>query len=221
MRDSTSIPHPIFDANKIWGRTGAGRSWLGSLGASSLVFLAPVGTIVVYIVLTVFKGSFASFVASVAEEGFDVILAKYSPRPTFEATFAIVAWVGLQAFLFEYLPGKIGNGQYTPAGHVLTYRLNGLSAWVVTHAVWGALCWVGLLDPAFIARNWSGLIATMNLAGVLVAGLAFAKAYIHPTHPRDRKFSGTLNSREDAHHQLTISSVSQDPRYMTTIWGSN
>ncbi|KAK0613525.1 ergosterol biosynthesis ERG4/ERG24 [Immersiella caudata] len=165
------IPYPISDV-KIWGRTGPGRSWLGSLAASSLVVLAPIGTIVLYI-------------------GFDVIILRYDPRPTAEAAFAIACWVGWQAVLFQVLPAEVCEGQYTPAGHALTYRLNGLSAWIITHLVWVTLCWAGILDPAFIARNWSGLVATMNLGGVLVAALAFAKAYIYPTHPRDRKFSGS------------------------------
>ncbi|KAJ5291797.1 hypothetical protein N7478_001048, partial [Penicillium angulare] len=57
--------------------------------------------------------------------------------------------------------------------------------------IYFALCWFGLLDPGFIPRNWSGLIAAGNFAGLLVSTLAFVKAYVCPSHADDRKFSGS------------------------------
>ncbi|KAK0643163.1 ergosterol biosynthesis ERG4/ERG24 [Cercophora newfieldiana] len=175
----------------MWGRQGAGRSWLGSLFASLPVVLGPIGSVVVFIILAAFEGSLCSFVTAVAKEGLYTIFAKYRPQLTARGVFAVAGWIGWQALLFQYLPGKIRTGQVTPAGHILAYRMNGLSAWFVTHLVWIALCWLGILDPAFIPRNWSGLVAAMNLGGVLVAAFAFVKAYASPTHPDDRKFSGS------------------------------
>lgn len=106
----------------------------------------------------------------------------------------MVCWVGLQALLYLCLPGEKQTGQYTPAGNLLSYRMNGLSAWIVTHVLYAALSYFGVLDPAFIPRNWSGLIGAMNLAGLVISALAFIKAHLMPTHPNDRKFSGTLPS---------------------------
>ncbi|KAB8073313.1 ergosterol biosynthesis ERG4/ERG24 [Aspergillus leporis] len=82
---------------------------------------------------------------------------------------ATICWLAFQAVLYHYLPGPTNTGQRTPAGHLLTYRMN---------------------DPAFISRNWEGLFAAMNLAGFLLSLLAYLKAYLMPTHPEDRKFSG-------------------------------
>jgi 7-dehydrocholesterol reductase len=70
--------------------------------------------------------------------------------------------------------------------------MNGLSAWIATHTLYFTLSYAGVLDPSFIPRHWSSLIAAMNLAGVLVTTFAYLKAHFAPTHPRDRKFSGQL-----------------------------
>lgn len=177
----------------IWGRTGGGRSWLGSLAASSPIILGPLTTITTYIVLTTFSGSFWSFFTAVAKEGFWSICLKYGPQLTLKGVLAIAGWTGLQALLFHILPGEIRTGQYTPAGHLLKYRMNGLYAWILTHALYFVVCWIGLLDPAFIPRNWSGLVAAGNLAGLLISAFAFVKAYVSPTHADDRKFSGTFD----------------------------
>lgn len=183
------------DLKLIWGRTGAGRSWLGSLAASAPVVLAPLVSIATFIALTAFEGSFSSYAAAVEKEGFWTVCVTYGPQLTREGVVAVACWVGFQALLHVHLPGTLQKGQYTPAGHVLTYKLNGMCSWVATHAVYFGLCWFGFLDPAFIARNWSSLIAALNLAGLLAPALAFIKAYVRPTHPDDRKFSSTFVSR--------------------------
>ncbi|KAK3319032.1 ergosterol biosynthesis ERG4/ERG24 [Apodospora peruviana] len=183
---------PLPNAAVIWGRTGAGRSWFWSLVASAPVFLAPLTSITTFIVLTAFHGSFSAFFAAVAEQGFWTICIRYGPQLTLRGIYAVAGWVAIQALLFLYLPGSVHSGQYTPAGHRLKYRLNGLYAWVITHAVYFGLSWFGFIDPGFIPRNWSSLIAAMNVAGLLAPLLAFVKAYLSPTHPDDRKFSGSF-----------------------------
>ncbi|PSR82641.1 ergosterol biosynthesis ERG4/ERG24 family-domain-containing protein [Coniella lustricola] len=182
----------LLKATPAWGRTGAGRSWIRSLIASSPVILAPLASISTIITIATFGGSFSDFFSAVKDEGFWTILAKYGPQPTVQAGAAVVIWIGVQAILFRTLPGQTHSGQYTPAGHLLTYKINGLYAWILTHLGYGLLCWFGLLDPAFIALNWSQLIGAMNLAGLIASMFAFAKAHLFPSHPNDRKFSGSV-----------------------------
>ncbi|KAI9163666.1 Cytochrome P450 monooxygenase FSL4 [Paramyrothecium foliicola] len=182
---------PSLGNGIIWGRTGVGRTWLHSLMAASPVVLAPLASISVFITLAAFDGSFSSFAEAVSREGFWSICMRHGPQLTAKGVLAVIGWVGLQALLFLCLPGKIRTGQYTPAGHLLSYRMNGLGAWAATHVLYVVLCWMGLLDPGFIPRNWSSLIAAMNLAGLLISALAFIKAYVMPTHPDDRRFSGS------------------------------
>jgi 7-dehydrocholesterol reductase len=176
----------------IWGRAGPGRSWLRSLIAASPLFLAPMASISTFIALAQYDGSLSLFAVAVKEHGLCDIYGQYGPQTTIKGIAAVICWVGLQAILYHYLPGEKHQGQHTPAGYLLDYKCNGLSAWIVTHLLYATLIWLGILDPGFIPRNWSSLIGAMNWAGFVISALAFVKAYIAPTHPKDRKFSGTL-----------------------------
>lgn len=180
-------------SNRItWGRSSIRRSWLRSLFSASPVWLAPLIALSFFITLSQFDGSLFKFVAAVLQEGFLTVFNAHGPQFSLKGTLAYVCWIALQAALFQYLPGPTNTGQRTPAGRLLAYRTNGLWAWIFSHCLFAALCWSGLLDPGFVPRNWGGLVAAMNLAGFLLSAFAYAKAYLMPTHPDDRKFSGTF-----------------------------
>lgn len=176
-----------------WGRATGGRTWFRSLLAASPVLLAPMSSLIAFVTLSRFNGSVTEFLAAGFREGFMSVLIDGRPRLTLKASAVYASFILLQAVLFQYLPGPTNSGQRTPAGHLLSYRTNGLAAWAVTHVVYVTLSWYGILDPGFIPRNWSGLFAAMNLVGFLVTAFAFAKAYMFPTHAEDRKFSGEFN----------------------------
>ncbi|KAF4430505.1 7-dehydrocholesterol reductase [Fusarium acutatum] len=176
----------------VWGRAAFGRSWLRSLVGASPLFLAPIGSISIFITLAEYEGSLSLFADAVKEHGFWTICAQYGPHLTTKGIAAVICWVGIQALLYCLLPGEQHQGQLTPAGYLLSYKINGLSAWIVTHLLYGLLSWLGILDPGFIPRNWSSLIGAMNLAGFVISALALVKAYVMPTHPEDRKFSGSF-----------------------------
>lgn len=179
-----------FPNTITWGRSSSRRSWLRSLFSASPVWLAPVIALSFFVTLSQFDGSLSKFAAAGLREGFLPLFIAHGPRLSLKSTLAYVCWIALQAALFQYLPGPINTGQRTPAGRLLAYRTNGLSAWIITHALYIALCCFGVLDAGFIPRNWGGLVAAMNLAGFLISAIAYAKAYIMPTHLDDRKFSG-------------------------------
>ncbi|KAI1014416.1 hypothetical protein LB504_012129 [Fusarium proliferatum] len=176
----------------VWGRAAFGRSWLRSLVGASPLFLAPMASISIFITLAEYEGSLSLFADAVKEHGFWSICAQYGPHLTTKGIAAVICWVGIQALLYCLLPGEQHQGQLTPAGYLLSYKINGLSAWIVTHLLYGVLSWLGILDPGFIPRNWSSLIGAMNLAGFVISALALVKAYVMPTHPEDRKFSGSF-----------------------------
>ena len=175
-----------------WGRTGRGRSWLRSLVAASPCLLAPLASVSIFITLAQYDGSLSLFRSAVAEHGFWTVCRRHGPQLSWKGTLAVLGWVCLQGLLYRFLPGPVRRSQYTPAGYLLSYRINGLSAWMVTHVLYGLASWMGWLDPAFIPRNWSCLVAGMNLAGFVVSAAAFVKAHVMPSHPGDRKFSGSI-----------------------------
>ena len=179
-----------FPNTLTWGRSSSRRSWLRSLFSASPVWLAPVIALSFFVTLSHFDGSLSKFAAAGLEEGFLPLFIAHGPRLTLKGTLAYVCWIALQAALFQYLPGPTNTGQRTPAGRLLAYRTNGLWAWIITHALYLALCYYGVLDAGFIPRNWGNLVAAMNLAGFLISAFAYGKAYLMPTHADDRKFSG-------------------------------
>ncbi|KAF9766632.1 hypothetical protein IL306_000933 [Fusarium sp. DS 682] len=165
----------LADAD-VWGRAAFGRSWWRSLVGASPLFLAPMASISIFITLAEYEGSLSLFADAVQEHGFWNICAQYGPQITTKGIAAVICWVGIQAILYCYLPGEQHQGQLTPAGYLLNYKINGLSAWIVTHLLYAALSWLGILDPGFIPRNWSSLIGAMNLAGFVISALALVKA---------------------------------------------
>src|SRR5699024_4123492 len=48
--------------------------------------------------------------------------------PSLEGAAFYLAWLGLQAALYRFLPGRLEKGQPLPDGSRLTYRLNGLAS---------------------------------------------------------------------------------------------
>jgi 7-dehydrocholesterol reductase len=113
------------------------------------------------------------------------------PRPTGEALLIFVGWMLLQVLLFVHLPGPLVQGQETPAGNVLEYRVNGLCAWGISNGLFAALGLLGLIQFSVIADNWEGLLVAANLYGFALAVFVFVKAHIQPTHRGDIKFSGS------------------------------
>jgi 7-dehydrocholesterol reductase len=173
-----------------WGRASNRGSWPHSLISLALLTLSPLLVVCSYITLAVYDGSLAKFLADIHHNGLIPILWLHYPRYSAKATVALICWTAFQAALFLYLPGPNNTGQMTPAGHILTYRTNGLNAWFVTHLFWAMCCGTGLLDPGFITKNWEGLVFAMNVGGILLALFAYLKACVMPTHAGDRKFSG-------------------------------
>jgi 7-dehydrocholesterol reductase len=174
-----------------WGRRSK-ASWTASLGALLIVTLCPVWLITNWIALEYYGGSLRAVAQAALKQGIVEFAVHHAPQATFQATAGYLAWVLFQAFLYSSLPGPLCYGQMTPAGNLLKYTTNGLLAWSVTHAIYGATSLAGLLDPAIIAKNWEALLVVVNAYGLLLAAFAQVKAYVAPSHPLDRKFSGSL-----------------------------
>lgn len=159
------------------------------MGALPLV-LAPVSTLCFYVTLAHYGGSLAAFTQACLTNGMGPVLWQHRPRFEGIAMFVYLGWLAVQALLYRVLPGAFKTGQLTPAGHLLSYRMNGLAAFVVTHVGIFALCWAGLFDPSFIPRHWSGLFFAVNICGLLATTFGYVKALWWPTHLTDRRFSG-------------------------------
>lgn len=183
---------PEAHVNPSWGRFN-GDSWLSVVGCGGIMVLCPILVILFSVALVDFKGSITTTLWTYATHNPIDLMVLHFPRPTTGAMLGYAGWLFFQTALYMWLPGKIGYGQRTPAGYLLPYRVNGVQAWVVTHALAAGAVWLGYLDGAIIAKNWDGLMIAMNVYGFLLPAISYVKALVDPTHPEDRKFSGTCD----------------------------
>ncbi|KAK2804843.1 hypothetical protein FQN51_001485 [Onygenales sp. PD_10] len=179
------------DVIPSWGRrTDAPRiQGIMSLG---IMVACPLFTLFWYIALQNFDASLLSALFALWDEGFVNFFRQYSPCPNRDIVFVYGAWVLFQAVLYTFLPGKICEGQPTPAGNVLKYKTNGLLASFVTvffFAVLGLRS--GGLSLAFVAEHWGSFVAIFNIYGLFLTAAFYLKAHIAPSHLEDRKFSGS------------------------------
>ncbi|KAH8797621.1 ergosterol biosynthesis ERG4/ERG24 [Xylogone sp. PMI_703] len=119
-------------------------------------------------------------------------VARHCPTPSLPVFGVYAVWILAQSALYNYLPAPLSTGQLTPAGHLLQYHTNGLGAWAVTHIALASGVFFRLIDPAWIAKNWPDLLVAANSYGFLLTVLVYIKAYVAPTHAKDRKFSGSI-----------------------------
>ncbi|KAJ3339911.1 7-dehydrocholesterol reductase [Gonapodya sp. JEL0774] len=119
------------------------------------------------------------------------------PGLSLEAAKIFIIWVVFQAIMYVYLPGPKGFGQLTPAGKTLEYNVNGFNAYILTHVLFVLLSDMtpysfNFFTATIVADNYAGLITTCCISGYVVASYAYIKAFVSPTHPDDRKFTGSF-----------------------------
>ncbi|RUP42777.1 7-dehydrosterol-delta 7-reductase [Jimgerdemannia flammicorona] len=178
-----------------WGRD-RDISTLTVIGSIFILTFCPTLTFWTWISCTHYQCSIFEPVFELAGNSFssdairDFILTK-TPQYTYDGFKIYFLWLFFQGILYAVLPGSIGYGQRTPAGYLLPYKVNGLLAWFVTHALYLGGSYLGWWDPAIMHNNWGGLLMAANVYGYFLTFFSFAKAYIFPSHPEDRKFSGS------------------------------
>ena len=159
------------------------------IGCYFMLLFCPTIVLFFWMACDSFGCSIQAPVEYVMQEGVTGLVEKL-PKPTLPGFQLYFGWLLFQALLYTALPGKIGYGQTTPAGHRLPYVVNGLLAWFVTHAAFlVASLRYGLFDAAVIADHWGSLLIAANVYGYFLTGFAFFKAHFFPSHPEDRKFS--------------------------------
>ncbi|KAL5344998.1 hypothetical protein ACLOAV_009951 [Pseudogymnoascus australis] len=175
----------------IWGRPHR-PTWSNSFSYLGIILLSPLLVIFSWITLCQYQGSLLDSTIAMYAEGPWQFVARHGPTPSLHVVGVYTAWVLIHSVLYNYIPTRLNTGQLTPAGYLLQYHTNGLSAWVLTHIALASGVFFRVIDPAWIAKNWSGLLVAINIYGFLLSALVYIKAYIAPTHAKDRKFSGSI-----------------------------
>jgi len=155
-----------------------------------------------YLAAVHFEGSLSAATTAILYEPWSVL---WSLLPPFEmkALFIILGWLIFQAFLYLFVPdrihkilpayrGGIQQGSITPGDNVLSYQINGLQAWIISHSLFllGSFG-LGWFSPTILAELWGPILWVVNILGYTLAWIAFVKAYLFPSSFVDRKFSGS------------------------------
>ncbi|KAL2382584.1 hypothetical protein RJZ90_003201 [Blastomyces dermatitidis] len=178
------------DVIPSWGRRSDVPPLRSALSLA-IMLACPAAIVFWYVTLQHFDGSLLSATVALRNEGFIYFYREYCPIPNLPTTLVYGAWVLFQALLYSFLPGSTHEGQPTPAGNILKYKINGLLAAVVTTLLFGAISlWGGTSASSFVAANWGAFLAIFNIYGLFLTLAFYIKAHISPSHPEDRKFSG-------------------------------
>jgi hypothetical protein len=175
-----------------WGRNSR-QSWLSNVACIFMLTVPPFLTVFYWIALHHFDASLIAALSSLHDIGVARFCLRYRPVASGRVAIAYSLWTLFQGLLYSLLPGR-STGQLTPAGHLLEYPTNGLYAWIITLTLAVTGQSLGLFELSNIAENWQSVIVVLNMYGYLLAIVAYAKAHLAPSHPRDRKFSGRLDT---------------------------
>jgi len=121
LNETPQVTASLLGATKLsinWGRRFHG-TWTASLFSFGMMSLAPCLVISFWIAMEWFDGSLLDMTSSfLSRDKLDFVVLYY-PRFNLPVFAAYVTWFLFQAGLYTYLPGPVGTGQLTPAGHQL------------------------------------------------------------------------------------------------------
>lgn len=96
------------------------------------------------------------------------------PAPTWRATAILAGWLGLQVVLQLVCPGKVVTGAQLPNGERLSYKLNGLSSFLVSMAVLVGLLATGTIRATTVLGELGPLLSVSTLAALALAVWLYA-----------------------------------------------
>ena len=109
-------------------------------------------------------------------------LAREWPRPSLAALQIIAVFALLEAVLLVALPGKEHRGPITPAGNRPVYKLNGIPAWIVTHAaLYVAAYHLHWFSPGLVYDRFGEILTTLTLASLALCVFLYFKGSYFPS----------------------------------------
>ena len=161
-----------------------------TLGPICLILLTPPAALIFWIVCTFqpFNGSLAPLLTAAGWRS----VAAHWPWPSLSAAGIVLVFILLETILLQWLPGQVFEGPITPAGSRPRYKLNGLLAWLITHALFLAGSFgLHLFNAGIVWDHFGGILATLVLFALLFCLYLYFKGRFWPTSP-DRSLSGNF-----------------------------
>lgn len=203
MADLSTKQSITIPSQGDWGRAWS-ISLFDFLGCLALLVFSPFVVLYFYISAFSYNGSLVAPIQAWLS-GELTLSDVWIKLPSFssKALTIIGIWFVLQVLLalipdklhtiFPNYQGGKQKGATTPAGNRLWYNINGMQAWFISHLLFfsGAF-YFNWFSPSIIFDHWGPILIIANLIGFSVGLLAYAKAYLFPSFPEDRKFSGNV-----------------------------
>ena len=108
-------------------------------------------------------------------------LLRVLPWPRMDVFVAVILFAVWQALMIKYLPGEKFTGPRSPKGQRQTYTLNGVPAFLITHAVFIGGTWLGLWNGGIIIDRFPDLLGTLSLFAPLFCMLLYVAGRLRPT----------------------------------------
>src|SRR4051812_24312343 len=125
-----------------------------------LMLSTPILIIVVWMTATRYDGSLYKFITTI---DWPTLVSEW-PGPSLIAAKIIGIFALFEAILMVALPGKTHYGPVTPTGNRPSYKLNGIPAYFLTHAVlWVAAYPLHLFSPSIVYDNFGSILTTLTI----------------------------------------------------------
>jgi 7-dehydrocholesterol reductase len=148
------------------------------LGPLLLVLSTPPTAILFWIVCRHLDGSLARLLDA---DGRRAVIEHW-PWPTLAAAQIVAAFAVFEYALLVALPGKTFEGPVTPTGVRPAYKLNGVLAWVISHAAFFGLSYgAGWFRAGIVWDEFGPLVSTLVLFALAFCVGLYAKGRWAPT----------------------------------------
>jgi 7-dehydrocholesterol reductase len=161
-----------------------------TLGPLFLILITPPAAIILWIVCNFepFNGSLTPLLAPAGWRS----IADHWPWPNLSAVVILLIFLVFELFLLQFIPGKVYEGPITPSGSRPHYKLNGIAAWFVTHALFlGCSFGFHMFKAGILWDNFGEILATLVLFALLLCIFLYIKGRFWPSS-QDRSLSGNF-----------------------------
>jgi 7-dehydrocholesterol reductase len=181
----------------MWGnKAGAQSKGLlpgrATIGPLLLLTLCPLFTLTIYHNLTKQNGSITNLVKLFIDKGFRAFPADIFPawNNVLGQWKLVGSFMAIELLLMRILPGSRFEGPVAPSGHVPVYKANGVAAFLVSIALYGAASYFKWYTPGTVYNNLGPIFAFLVLFSLFFCLLLCFKGYYFPS----TKDSGTTGN---------------------------
>jgi 7-dehydrocholesterol reductase len=161
-----------------------GKKLRQTLGPLFLMSCCPPAVMIFWYTTTTLKGSFVAFWQKVSELGFFSFLYEIW-KPYFFGTptawLILALFAAVQLFFMKALPGKTFKGPPSPQGNVPVYKANGVTAYLLTVALFCLCSFLDVFSATILYDNLGGILGALNCFSLIYCLFLYLKGRFTPS----------------------------------------